>query len=123
MHQQAGRMRIRVYKQLQSSSFRRSRSERFIEPDMPDKFIFKQGRHAVEKIHIVKSLVDIGIDGEIADAERGQVLEEVGSLAGIDAVVLKPRFTMTRAALICGHFTGMPSHGSLEPQRPGPTST
>ena len=29
---------------------------------------------------------------------------------------------MTRAAEIWGHFTGMPSHESLLPQRPGPTN-
>ena len=29
--------------------------------------------------------------------------------------------TMTRAALICSQLTGMPSQGSDDPQRPGPT--
>ena len=37
--------------------------------------------------------------------------------------LLRPASTMTLAPEMLGHLTGMPNHESLEPQRPGPTST
>ena len=88
---------------------------RLFKADMTQEFRFFHRRLGVEEILIVDSVIHKGIDRKIAYAERSEVLEEVSSLTRAS--------TITRAAEICGHFTGMPSHVSLLPQRPGPTST
>lgn len=87
---------------------------------------FLHGRHGVENVltyHTALSSTLIGVDREIAYAKGGKVLEEMSALAGIYTIVFNATSTITFAAEICGHFTGTPSHGSLEPHRPGPMST
>lgn len=93
------------------------------EADVAQVFRLVQGGLGVEVVLVVEAVVHVGVDGEVAHAERCQVLEEVGALAGVHAVVGQAGFHDDAAALMWGHFTGMPSHVSLLPQRPGPTST
>ena len=45
--------------------------------------------HRIEYLLLEDAVAGIGVDGEIAYAERGEVLEEVGALGGIDMVVLQ----------------------------------
>ena len=95
---------------------------RLFKADMTQEFRFFHRRLGIEEILIVDSVIHKGIDRKIAYAERSEVLEEVSSLTRVYTII-GPASTITRAAEICGHFTGMPSHVSLLPQRPGPTST
>lgn len=96
---------------------------RLFKADMTQEFRFFHRRLGIEEILIVDSVIHKGIDRKIAYAERSEVLEEVSSLTRVYTIIGQSGLTITRAAEICGHFTGMPSHVSLLPQRPGPTST
>ena len=49
------------------------------------------GRQPVEDLLLEKTGTVVGIDGEVAHAERRQVLEEVGALRRIDVIVLQSR--------------------------------
>ena len=62
-----------------------------VETHMAHMLIFIDRLHLIEKISIVRAIPQKWIDGHIAHSERGKVLEEVGPLGGIDAVVLQSR--------------------------------
>lgn len=47
-------------------------------------------RKGIEDVFAIDTVVAEGIDGEIADSETREILEEVGSLAWIDLEVLEP---------------------------------
>ena len=73
-------------------------------------FGFLDGRHAVEDFFLVDAIAPMGIDGEIAHAEGGEVLEEMRTLRGIDVIVLQRRLhNHTR----CGDMR--PLHRDAEP--------
>ena len=56
---------------------------------MAHKLSLFDGRHLVEQFFLQYAIVCIGVDGEVAYAERCQVLEEVSALRGIYMVVLQ----------------------------------
>ncbi len=45
--------------------------------------------HGVEEVVAVDAVAEVVVDGEVADAEGGEVLEEVRALTGVYAVVLQ----------------------------------
>ena len=59
---------------------------------MTDVFVFEERWLAVEEVEIVPALVDVWIDSEVAHPEGSEVLKKMGSLAGIDAVLIQARF-------------------------------
>ena len=91
--------------------------------NVPQVFCLVYGRLGIQEFLVVYTVVHKCIDGEIPYAERCQVLEEMGSLTGVYTVIRQSGFHNDAGALMCGHFTGMPSQVSLLPQRPGPTRT
>jgi len=58
---------------------------------MPHILIFIDGIHLIQEGGIVGAIADKGIDGHIAYPERGEVLEKVGSLGGINTIILQSR--------------------------------
>ena len=60
--------------------------------DMPYGIILKNSLLAVKKINVIITIVNKRIDGKISHPERGQVLEKVGSLTGVDPVFFNTRF-------------------------------
>ena len=50
-------------------------------------FGFCFGRHGVEHVLTEDAVAEVGVDCEVADAEAGEVLEEVGTLGGVDMEV------------------------------------
>ena len=80
---------------------------------MAEELRFFHSRLRIEELLVVDTIIHKGIDREVTHSERGKILEEMRTLAGINAVISQSRL----------HFTGIPSHVSLLPQRPGPTST
>ena len=55
--------------------------------NMPQVSGFLYGRLGIEKRLVVDAIIHIGIDGEIAHAKRGEILEEVSTLTGIYTIV------------------------------------
>ena len=55
-----------------------------------DLFVILDCWQRVEDVFAIYTVVAEGIDGEIADSETREVLEEVGALAWIDLEVLEP---------------------------------
>jgi hypothetical protein len=66
--------------------------EVLLEPDVPQVFIFVFGRLLVQVFQVIISVLHKRIDGKIPHPESGQVLKEVGPLAGIDLEILQSRF-------------------------------
>ena len=97
-----------------------SYGEVFGESDDSDEFRLEFGGAGVEIVEVEESVSSFGVDSEVTDSERSEVLEEVGSLTGFDAVFPMAVSTMSLAPEMLGHFTGMPRAGSLEPHLPGP---
>ena len=58
---------------------------------MPDITILKYRIKAVKILNIIISFLNIRIYGEIAYPERGKVLKEMSTLAGVDPVVFQTR--------------------------------
>lgn len=48
--------------------------------DVTDVFCLTDGREGVEPSFVEESITTEGVDGEVGDAEGGEVLEEVGAL-------------------------------------------
>lgn len=96
---------------------------RLFKADMTQEFRFFHRRLGVEEILIVDSVIHKGIDRKIAYAERSEVLEEVSSLTRVYTIIGQSGLHYHTGGGDMRHFTGMPSHVSLLPQRPGPTST
>ena len=63
-----------------------------VEADMAHVFGFFDSGHPVEDILLEDTIACIGIDGEIADTETGEILEEMRSLGGVDVIILQTRF-------------------------------
>ena len=62
-----------------------------VEADVADVLGFFHCRHLVEEVLTEDAVVVEGVDGEVADAEGGEVLEEVGSLAWVYPIVFQSR--------------------------------
>ena len=60
-----------------------------VEAHVAHKLRLLNGRHLVEEFLLQYAIACIGVDGEVAHAERCQVLEEVGALRGVYMVVLQ----------------------------------
>ena len=60
-----------------------------LKADVADILCFLNGRHTVEDVLLEQTIARVGVDGEVADTERREVLEEVGALRGVDVVVLE----------------------------------
>ena len=63
----------------------------FLKADVADIFILEKCRLASKEIEVVGAVVNTRIDGKIPDTEGCEVLEEMCSLAWIDAVVVDTR--------------------------------
>ena len=50
---------------------------------------FLNGRHLVKHLFLEHAVACIGVDGEVANTKRGEVLEEMRTLRGVDMVVLQ----------------------------------
>ena len=61
------------------------------EADVSHEFCLFHGRHLVEDILSEDAVVVVSVDGEIANTEGGEILEEVCSLAWINAIVFQSR--------------------------------
>ena len=59
---------------------------------MADVLRLLDGGQGIEDVLAVDAVAAEGVDGEVADAERGEVLEEVGALAGVDLEVVQAGF-------------------------------
>ena len=75
-----------------------------------DVFCLFHSRLGIEECLVVHTVVHVGVDGEVADAERGEVLEEVRPLAGVNAVVGQSGFHDDA----CGRYV-RPLHGDAQP--------
>ena len=64
-------------------------AEGTVEADVAHKLGFLDGGHGVEDVLLQHAVAGIGVDGEVAHTERGEVLEEVGALRGVYVVVLQ----------------------------------
>ena len=62
--------------------------ERTIKPDMPDEAVFINYFEAIQKINIIITFMDKGINGKIPDPERSKILKEMRSLTWINPVIL-----------------------------------
>lgn len=51
---------------------------------MADVFCFLNSGELVEDFLTIDAVAPEGVDGEVADAKRGEVLEEVGTLTGVN---------------------------------------
>ena len=65
---------------------------RFFKTDMTQELGFFHHRLLIQELLVVDTVSSVGIDGEIAYTERGQVLEEVGALTRIDSIIGQPGF-------------------------------
>ena len=84
-------------------------SHRVLKAHMTDILRLLDSRHCIQDFLIYKAaFTGICIYRKVSHAKRGEVLEEVSTLTRIDIVILQSHLTITRAALICGHFTGTP---------------
>ena len=63
--------------------------QRLLEAHMAHEVGLLDSGHRIEYLLLEDAVAGVGVDGEIAYAERGEVLEEVGALGGIDMVVLQ----------------------------------
>ena len=54
------------------------------EADMADVGGFLDGGEVVEDFLTIDAVASVGVDGEVADAKGGEVLEEVGALRGVN---------------------------------------
>ena len=52
-------------------------------------FCLLNGRHGIEDVLLENTVPCEGVNGEVANAERGQVLEEVRTLRRVYVVVLQ----------------------------------
>ena len=52
--------------------------------DVADVFCFLDGGEVVEDFLTIDAIASEGVDGEVADAKGGEVLEEVGALRGVN---------------------------------------
>ena len=59
------------------------------ETDVTDVLGLVDGWHFVEDFLTVDAVATEGVDGEVGHAERGEVLEEVGALGGINLEALQ----------------------------------
>ena len=66
-------------------------AQRFFKVHVTNVFILISRGMGIEKFQIVIAFVDKWIDRKITNPKRGQVLEKMGTLAGIDAVMFQPR--------------------------------
>ena len=64
-------------------------ADRLIKSDMPDELIFVKGRLTGKKTNVIKSIMDEWVYCKITNPERGQVLEKVCALAGINPVMFE----------------------------------
>ena len=62
--------------------------ERTIKPDMPDEAVFINYFEAIQKINIIITFIDKGVNGKIPDPERSKILKEMCPLAWINPVIL-----------------------------------
>ena len=51
-------------------------------------FRLLHGRHLVEQVFPYRAAIGLRIDGEIAHAKRGKILEEVRALAGVNMIMV-----------------------------------
>ena len=58
--------------------------------DVADMLCLLHGGQCVEDFLPVDAVTSEGVDGEVADAKRGEVLEEVGALAGVHLEAVQP---------------------------------
>ena len=84
--------------------------QRYIETDVADMFCLLDGRQLVEYVLPVDAIASESIDGEIADSERGEVLEEVRALRRVDLEFVYAGF---HNDLCCTDMT--PPYGNAEP--------
>ena len=63
--------------------------QRTIEADVTHKFGLFDGGHTVEDFLLQYAIAGVGINGEVTDTERGEVLEEVGALRWVYMIVLQ----------------------------------
>ena len=63
--------------------------ERFVKSHVPYKLSLFDCGHRIEHLLAIDTVVGVGVDGEVAHAKAGEVLEEVGALAWIDLEVLE----------------------------------
>ena len=94
-------------------------------PVKPDVFQVPGGRgrfKAMEKI-IINKIVILVLYGYIRNAQGGDILKKNGIPGKNPALILSIVVsTMPPTLEILFHTTGIPSHGSADPQRPGPIS-
>ena len=62
--------------------------ERIIKPYMPDEAVFVNYFEAIQKINIIITFIDKGINGKIPNPERSKILKEMCSLTRINPVIL-----------------------------------
>jgi len=62
------------------------------EPDVSKVFIFELGLTIFEVHGIIMTFSNIGIDRKIAYPERGEVVKEMGALAGVNPVIIQSGF-------------------------------
>jgi hypothetical protein len=55
---------------------------------MPDEAVFINYFEAIQKINIIITFMDKGINGKIPDPERSKILKEMRSLTWINPVIL-----------------------------------
>ena len=56
--------------------------ERFVKSHVPYKLSLFDCGHRIEHLLAIDTVVGVGVDGEVAHANAGEVLDEVGALAG-----------------------------------------
>ena len=66
--------------------------ERLLKTDVADVLILVSCRKLFQVFQVIKSIIHVWIDSKIANPEGSEVLEEMGSLAGIDTVIFKTGF-------------------------------
>ena len=59
---------------------------------MPQILAFVYGRLCIQEVLIIHAIIHKGINSEVAHTERSQILEEVGPLAGIYAIIRQSGF-------------------------------
>ena len=78
--------------------------------DVADVFRLGEGGQGIQILLVEKPVVAVGVDSEIAYSEGCQVLEEVGALAWVHAIVLQAAFHDDAGLADVGPF-----HGNAEP--------
>ena len=66
--------------------------ERFVKSHVPYKLSLFDCGHRIEHLLAVDAVVGVGVDGEVAHAKAGEVLEEVSALRWIDMIVFESLF-------------------------------